>query len=540
VKARAALTAWAGVCLAGLAADAAARGGVGAPHVLFFACACLPIAFERWAEARRAPATAALAASVWLVAAAALIATADDRGGLFAVWLAAPVAVSLAQGRSARVTAEAAGLAALAAVTLWLSRGLRWEGPELAYGALPLVSAAALGVIAGFAAMRSLSRGDPAARAQAAERRLEAVLEASLDIFLSVDRDGRIAAVAGGRAGEHAARLGAVLGGDATAIVREPEREQLRRMLEAVRRTGEPEQLALSGAGGRIDLRATRAPSGVVVLAVRPADAEVEASLAAAAREREMAEAAARDRSRFFASMSHELRTPLNAILGFSDMMRVKLFGPLPAKYAEHADYIHESARHLLDLVGDMLDVSRIEAGRYELEIERFDARDAVQGAARMIRPSADARMVNFCVSAGASAIDVEADRRALKQMVLNLASNAVKFTEKGGVVTIAARGEGGDLVVEVSDTGPGLTPEEIARLGEPYAQARNGRRQEGRSSGLGLSLVRSLSELHRGRLEVESTLGKGSVFRLRLPVLAAPEQGENGDCPPTLRKTST
>jgi len=243
-------------------------------------------------------------------------------------------------------------------------------------------------------------------------------------------------------------------------------------------------------------------------------------ALAVVERERDDALAAIRARSRFFADMSHELRTPLNAVLGFSEVMQLKLFGPMPAKYAEYADLIHESAKHLLDLIGDVLDVNKIEEGRYELDVAKFDARDAVNAVGRLMRPSAEGKSVKLEIVPGDDVITVEADLRALKQMLLNLASNAVKFTPAGGVVTISVRAEGDALVAQVADTGPGLTPEEMARIGRPYEQTERGKQHEGRSSGLGLALVRSLSELHGGALEIESVVGEGSVFRVRLPVL--------------------
>jgi len=249
------------------------------------------------------------------------------------------------------------------------------------------------------------------------------------------------------------------------------------------------------------------------------ADGDVDA-LAVAVRERDDALAAIRARSRFFASMSHELRTPLNAVLGFSEVMQLKLFGPMPAKYAEYADLIHESAKHLLDLIGDVLDVNKIEEGRYELDVAKFDAREAVHAVARLMRPSAEDKSVKLETAVGDQAIAVEADLRALKQILLNLASNAVKFTPAGGVVTITMRAQDGALIAQVADTGPGLTPEEMERIGRPYEQTDRGKQHEDRSSGLGLALVRSLAELHGGALEIESVVGEGSVFRVRLPVL--------------------
>jgi cell cycle sensor histidine kinase DivJ len=351
-------------------------------------------------------------------------------------------------------------------------------------------------------------------------RRLSAALAGSPDVFLTVDHADRIVAGWGGGDGKLMADAAACVGRIAGGLFAEPEVLRFHRALDRVRKFGDPERLVLAGDEGLIEVRLTPTDAGEVTMALRPASPEVEA-LPKAMRERDAADAASRARSRFFASMSHELRTPLNAVLGFSDVMRSAMFGPLPARYAEYADDIHSSAKHLLDLVGDLLDVSRIEAGRYELEFSRFDAREAAEGAARMMRPAAEAGQVRFELAIGEAPIEVEADLRALKQMLLNLTSNAVKFSGAKGVVTLSLGVEHDMLVAAVTDTGPGLTSDEIGRLARPFEQTKEGRLQSSRSSGLGLALVKSLCELHGGKLEIESEPGQGSTFRMRLPVLA-------------------
>ena len=231
------------------------------------------------------------------------------------------------------------------------------------------------------------------------------------------------------------------------------------------------------------------------------------------------AEAQSAGKTRFLAHMSHELRTPLNAVIGFSDVMRQRLFGPVPDRYAEYADSIHTAGRHLLALINDVLDVSRIEADRYDLNLETFDVRDTVSAALALVRVQADDKDVDLAVVLPPEALSVAADRRAVKQMLLNLLSNAVKFTPSGGAVTVAAEGLDGMLELTVADTGVGVAPEDLARLGRPFEQA-GGVEQRAQGTGLGLSLVRSLAELHHGVMSIESSPGEGTAVTVRLPVV--------------------
>ena len=242
------------------------------------------------------------------------------------------------------------------------------------------------------------------------------------------------------------------------------------------------------------------------------------------------AEAQNAGKTRFLANMSHELRTPLNAVIGFSDIMRQRLFGPLPDRYADYADSIHEAGGHLLDLINDVLDVSKIEAERYELSLERFDAREVVSAAIALVRLSATDKSLELNGVLPNQPLMVDADRRALKQMTLNLLSNAIKFTPAGGSITVTADAIGPYLEIVVADTGVGVAPEDLRRLGRPFEQA-GGAEQRAQGTGLGLSLVRALSELHGGRMSIDSTLGEGTAVTVRMPVVsltrsAAPEGG--------------
>ena len=222
----------------------------------------------------------------------------------------------------------------------------------------------------------------------------------------------------------------------------------------------------------------------------------------------------------FFAGVSHELRTPLNAIIGFSDMMRSRLFGPLPGKYSEYADLIHDSGQHMLDLIGDVLDISKIEAGKYELSYDDFDIADVTRSAMKMIRPAADSAEVILDADIDDSRpMMIRADRRAVRQIALNLLSNAVKFTPKGGRVTTKLIKHDDDTVsLSVEDTGAGMTEAELALAGTPYVQGKGGKASDARGTGLGLSLVRSLTELHGGDFALESVAGEGTTATVTLP----------------------
>ncbi len=226
------------------------------------------------------------------------------------------------------------------------------------------------------------------------------------------------------------------------------------------------------------------------------------------------------EKTLFFAGVSHELRTPLNAIIGFSDMMRSRLFGPLPGKYAEYANLIHDSGQHMLDLIGDVLDMSKVEAGKYELHYDKFDIADVIRSSLKMVQPSADA--VELTLSADIDVkhdLLVEADRRAVRQILLNLLSNAIKFTPKGGRVVVSAKIVSDVLNIGVEDNGMGMSASEIAHIGTAYSQTQNARLVDARGSGLGLSLVKNLVELHKGRFAMTSHPGAGTSVNIYLPV---------------------
>ncbi len=239
------------------------------------------------------------------------------------------------------------------------------------------------------------------------------------------------------------------------------------------------------------------------------------------ATEKARAESANRSKSEFLANMSHELRTPLNAIIGFSEMMETRLFGPLGApKYDEYASDIKASGEHLLDVINDILDMSKIEAGRMTLELETLDISNAVHDAFRLVGGRADIAEVKLINQIGVLP-PVHADKRAIKQVLLNLLSNAVKFTEKGGSVTVSARSHQGNLVVSVRDTGIGIPADHLSKIGKPFEQVESQHSKKHKGTGLGLALSRSFVEMHGGRMTIESEEGVGTTVSFTLPLAA-------------------
>jgi PAS domain S-box-containing protein len=233
---------------------------------------------------------------------------------------------------------------------------------------------------------------------------------------------------------------------------------------------------------------------------------------------RDQAEAANRAKSLFLANMSHELRTPLNAIIGFSEIIENQIFGPAGSpRYVEYARDIASSGRHLVALIGDVLDMSKIEAGRMELEETEVAVADVVEGALALVRGEAATRGVRLTADAPALPLALRADARALRQVLLNLLSNAIKFTPQGGRVELRVRAEPAGLEIAVADTGVGIAPEDLPHVTEPFRQAVGTSTRFG-GTGLGLSISKHLVEMHQGLLELESTQGKGTVARVWLP----------------------
>jgi signal transduction histidine kinase len=230
-------------------------------------------------------------------------------------------------------------------------------------------------------------------------------------------------------------------------------------------------------------------------------------------------EVANRHKSEFLANMSHELRTPLNAVIGFSEVLLERMFGEINAKQEEYLNDILGSGRHLLSLINDILDLSKIEAGRMELELAAFDLPQAIDNALTLVRERATGRAIALRVAVDERLGEFRGDERKIKQVLLNLLSNAIKFTPEGGRVEVRAEPVDGHVELSVSDTGVGIAPadqeavfEEFRQVGTDYAKKREG-------TGLGLALARRFVELHGGRIWVKSAPGEGSTFTFSLPV---------------------
>ncbi|MFI4973537.1 MAG: sensor histidine kinase [Caulobacterales bacterium] len=500
------VAAWRGeATLAGALGAAAAPGLVG-----------LLLRWRRWGVARFLTILAwpaGIGAALWL--------TGGLTGPLVPLALAPAAAMAALDSRRLVALGTALSAAVLGALLLAQLQGLTPPPPA----ASPWLSLTAISVSAvGVAAALLIARARNAEREADSEDRaaaLRRMLEAGPYLTLRLDGAGLVREVFSGAVEDADLEL---LGKPFESLAGEADHPAARAAVALARSRGAasvgftppmaPDRWLAA------ELRAL--PRGELLAVVR--DATVERAREAHLEQgRHEALALAAGRSRFLANMSHELRTPLNAIIGFSDIMRTQLFGPMPEKYADYAGLIHESGGHLLDLINDVLDMSKIEAERYALSREPFDARESVAAALRLTRVQADAAKIQLRGILPSEPLNVDADRRALKQIVLNLVSNALKFTPAGGSVTVIARAAGEMLELLVADTGVGISSADLERLGRPYEQAGEPA-QRAQGTGLGLSLVRAFAELHGGTMTLDSVLGEGTVVTVRLPVMVAEE----------------
>jgi two-component system cell cycle sensor histidine kinase PleC len=273
-----------------------------------------------------------------------------------------------------------------------------------------------------------------------------------------------------------------------------------------------------------------RLEQGLAAAIVRAETAREEAVVA-----KDVAERANRLKSMFLATMSHELRTPLNAIIGFSELMNRQLFGPLgDDRYREYSGLIQGAGHHLLSLINDVLDMSKIEAGKFEMQLQFFDIREIIADSAVLVRERAKRNGVTLTEEVPVVPLLVEADRRAMKQILLNLLSNAIKFTPAGGQVMVRAASDNNALVLAVEDTGIGIPPDHVHHLGNPFVQVRSSAGAAHEGTGLGLALVRALAEVHGGRLKIESVLNHGTTVSVTIPGIS--QQASEAATPVALR----
>jgi len=483
-----------------------------------------------WLARADGPGERGLVLGVWSLAAVAASALSGGLTGSLSAFVFMPlIAGILLGGRLLSLTgAFAVALSALVGLVSVLLGGAPGDSPTLATVAAVITALSAAAALH----IATRPREDVAGQARESLARVESVLAGQPGLTLVMDPDGRVLGAYG--APPPALDVDALFSQGLIAQVHAPDRTPVLAALERARVGMEAQvifapRIALDRRVTLV-LRRLDGNDAAVRLIAQAFDGTPqfarEASLESARAE---AEAQNAGKTRFLANMSHELRTPLNAVLGFSDIMRQRLFGPLPDRYADYADSIHEAGGHLLDLINDVLDVSKIEAERYELSIERFDAREAVSAALALVRLSATDKGVDLNGVLPPEPLMIDADQRALKQMTLNLLSNAIKFTPARGSVTLTIDAIGPYMELVVADTGVGVAPEDLRRLGRPFEQA-GGAEQRAQGTGLGLSLVRALSELHGGRMSIESTLGEGTAVTVRMPVVsltrAAPPEG--------------
>jgi len=235
-------------------------------------------------------------------------------------------------------------------------------------------------------------------------------------------------------------------------------------------------------------------------------------------------ETASQHKSEFLANMSHELRTPLNAIIGFSEVLSERMFGEINEKQAEYLTDILESGRHLLSLINDILDLSKIEAGRMELELSDFDLPSTIENTLTLVRERAVRRAIMLARTIDERLGVIRGDERKVKQVLLNLLSNALKFTPEGGQIGVRAELRDGTAEISVRDTGVGIVPEDQEAVFEEFRQVGTASKKvEG--TGLGLAISRKFIELHGGRIWVESQVGLGSTFAFTLPVAGEPSR---------------
>jgi len=515
-------TAWAGAALAGLAG--LAIGFQGLPGAVWAAlgAGAAPGLVGQVLRRRDDEAFRMADLAAWTLGAGLAVGLTGGAAGPLAMWCAAPLAASITLESRKLISGGAALSLVLLAASLWMSV----TGAPLPPDPLrPWLSAlASLTLVGGFAWGLPLALGRRTRRAdtsQEAAKRLEILLAGQPHLIITLDAFGKLGSAFG--AAPVGVPVDALFAQGLIASAWHPDRAAVQTAILHAATHGEAEVgFAPRTAPDRwVSLSLRRLEDGRLAGVLRDASVQHarEVSLEAARAE---AEALNASKSRFLASMSHELRTPLNAVIGFSEIMRERMFGPLSDKYQEYAQLIHESGRHLLALINDVLDMSKIEAERYELKRSHFDARDPVTAAVRLVRLQAHEAGIALRSVLPQEAVEVFADERAVKQITLNLLSNALKFTPAGGSVTVSLTAAAEALELTVSDTGVGIAPEDLERLGRPYEQAGD-HEKRAMGTGLGLSLVRAFAELHGGALTIESRLGEGAAFTVRLPVVQSP-----------------
>ncbi len=470
-----------------------------------------------------------------------------------AIWLVAVPLEAMVSG-SRRATLAAAIIAGLGAIAVAFSGHLSFGGPDLDWPnsvAIPVFAITAIGHITAQAIEHIRREGEWRARMRDNEARDRLLLSAIDDLVTWHDANGRVLEASGSSARFVGADPGRLRGHGLLDRVHIGDRPALLQAISDVAATGVPAtvpfRLHLDAAradGARTihaEMRAHRieaalaGANGGTVVAVTRDVSEHRRHAAELDRARAEAERADEVKTHFLATVSHELRTPLNAIIGFSDVLAGEGSMSLsPERTQEYAGIIGHSGRHLLDVVNTLLDISRIRSGHFDFQPEPIDVEALIRGCCDLMRLKADASGVALTfapVPAGSALI---ADARACRQMLINLISNAVKFTPRGGHVEVLVRRGGGYLDFVVADNGIGVGEADLPRLGDPFFQVGGGYGRSHEGTGLGLSVVRGLAGLHGGSVSVESAPGKGTLVAVTLPLDCS--RVRNGSQPAPIR----
>lgn len=455
------------------------------------------------------------------------------------LWLAiVPLEAALSADRRMMVIATALAVAALAGLHLAGHFGLLPDPIALPVNSQGLVFATCLGAVAYAGALaanvQQIHRG-AARELEASRERYRLIAENANDLITRHEPDGSISFASLASRPLLGLEPDDLLAQGFASRLASADRDRFAAAIRRSFETGAPvaEEFCLpmanlgpaAASATWVEMRCQRV-AGIgseqhrhTVVAVTRDVTRAKAEAAELARAREEADRANRAKTAFLAVMSHELRTPLSAIIGFSELLhRELLIRSREPKQADYCRIIHQSGEHLLSLVKDLLDVSRIESGNLRIEVEAFALDEIVASAIETLRPQADAKGIALTSRTEPALPDLLADRRATKQILLNLVSNAVKFTSTGGTITVEARAIGSTIEIAVVDDGIGIAQADIEKVVQPFYQVEKGYARQNEGVGLGLSIVRGLVDLHGGALRIESAPGNGSRFIVTLP----------------------
>jgi cell cycle sensor histidine kinase DivJ len=524
----------AGLSAAGIfPAYLALRGGLGFAEVAAFACLTAPILVALYLSRTGRLAAAHLMSSALLSALIAIIASQTGGIASFAIAWALVVPAAAALSGSRRTVAAATMMIALTAAGIGAANLLGLIAPAegaaasgFAHGAAIFLAIPSVGLLAG---LSTLLHAMGAQMVQSGEQRYAILARNITDLVTHHGAGGHVTDASFAAESLLQAAPASLRGQGLFERVHVSDRPIYLSALSRAACDGEmntAEFRLRCGTGGHaryiwaeMRCRPAGGADGEVIAVIRDIS-ERKAHETALEEAREAAEQANAAKGRFLATMSHELRTPLNAVIGFSEMLMSEATLPLdPERRHEYAELIHDSGHHLLAVVNGILDMSKLESGNFQIVPEPFPVRDLVESCRNMMLLKAQASGIELTTAVAGDVGDIVADKRACRQIYLNLLSNALKFTPAGGRVTVGAESCAGDIVLFVSDTGVGIASSDLPRLGEAFFQASSSYDRTFEGTGLGLSVVKGLAQLHGGRMDVESRVGGGTRVAVRLPL---------------------